>query len=172
MNTFDELRAEFDLPSVDLKEAGPSQVFEFAATACDFFKMVGWHCGPLSSGEINWWPCDPQCPSQIHPECQWYLQRNTPYGPSAKLRIEEAGFIEIKIGREVDKYSNLMDFFERIIVLVGGGYGKIEPHDVVHRLALRVAARQAGQPTDSMHINIFEKLLKCRIFLDDLMVIR
>ncbi|AIV48046.1 hypothetical protein [Burkholderia pseudomallei] len=160
----------FDLPPADIGAASPSAIFEFAATACDLLQAAGWHCGPLAAGEVVWWPCDPRRPAEIHPACNRLVdRRRVKRGQtlaSATLRLEVAGVIELRIGRAVERHTNLLDLFARILALVGDGYGRLASAADVHRMALRVAARQAGQPTDDVHLGAIEALLAARHVLD------
>lgn len=86
----------------------------------------------------------------------------------ATLYLEDAGIVELRVGREVERYTNLLELFERILALVGDGYGKLAPAADVHRLALRIAARQVGQPTDAEHLRQYKEMIVMREALDEL----
>ena len=166
----EELRAGFDLPPADISGGDPSAIFEYAATVADLLQLAGWHGGMLGGGEVEWLPCDPRHPDEIHPACRRIVdRRKLRRGQTivrATLRLENAGAVELRIGHDVERHTNLFGLFERVMGLVRNGYGKIQKPGDVHRLALRIAARQAGQPTDNLHLDLFEQLIAAREALD------
>lgn len=75
MSARDDLRSELDMPPSNLRGGSPRVIFEYASAACDVFEIVGWigsrTDGPqyLEPGRMEWHPCDPKRPAEIHPAC-------------------------------------------------------------------------------------------------------